>query len=91
MPKPFAIKSRFGEYSATFEFLNGEVIYVRSMKSWKGKYPKETYQELVDFYKNVSKADNIKLVFLTKTWSLHWCISFFGHYIINHFVGQARE
>lgn len=67
MPKPLTIKSRFGEYSATFEFLNGEVIYVRSMKSWKGKYPKEAYQELVDFYKSVNKADNIKLVFLTKT------------------------
>ncbi|HCW06432.1 MAG TPA: hypothetical protein DGG95_03590 [Cytophagales bacterium] len=67
LPEPIKIKSKFGEYDASFKFDNGKVTYVRRMKSWKGRFPKETYNELVDFFKSVSKADNIKLVFLSKT------------------------
>jgi hypothetical protein len=67
LPEPVKIKSKFGEYEANFKFDAGKVTYTRRIKVWKGRFPKETYSELVDFYKNVSKADNIKLVFLNKT------------------------
>jgi hypothetical protein len=67
LPEPVKINSKFGEYEASFKFDTGKVTYIRRMKVWKGRFPKETYNELVDFYKNVSKADNIKLVFLNKT------------------------
>jgi hypothetical protein len=67
MPDPVKINSKFGEYSASFQFDAGKVTYIRRMKMWKGRYPKETYNELIEFYKNVSKADNTKLVFLNKT------------------------
>lgn len=67
LPEPVKINSRFGEYEASFKFDAGKVTYTRRMKVWKGRFPKETYNELVDFYKSISKADNIKLVFLNKT------------------------
>jgi len=67
LPEPVKINSKFGEYEATFKFDAGKVTYIRRMKVWKGRFPKESYNEFVDFYKNVSKADNIKLVFLNKT------------------------
>ncbi len=67
LPEPTVIKSKFGEYNASVKFDQGKIIYTRTMKVWKGRYSKETYQELIDFYKNVSKADNVKLVFLSKT------------------------
>lgn len=67
LPEPMKYTSKFGEYEASFKFDAGKVTYTRRMKVWKGRFPKETYPELVDFYKNVSKADNIKLVFLNKT------------------------
>lgn len=67
LPEPVKINSKFGEYEARFTFDNGKVTYIRRMKVWKGRFPKETYNELVDFFKAVSKADNIKLVFLNKT------------------------
>jgi len=67
LPEPLKYTSKFGEYEASFKFDAGKVTYTRRMKVWKGRFPKETYTELVDFYKNVSKADNIKLVFLNKT------------------------
>ncbi len=67
LPQPSKITSRFGEYETTYEFSGGKLVYIRKMKVWKGTFPKESYQEFVDFYKNVSKADNTKLVFLNKT------------------------
>src|SRR5260221_1645407 len=67
IPQPVKINSKFGEYEANFKFDAGKVVYTRRLKMWKGRFPKETYNELVDFYKNVSKADNTKLVFLNKT------------------------
>jgi len=67
LPEPVKINSKFGEYEATFKFDAGKVTYIRRMKVWKGRFRKESYNEFVDFYKNVSKADNIKLVFLNKT------------------------
>lgn len=67
IPEPIVINSKFGEYEANFKFDAGKVTYIRRMKVWKSRLPKETYNELVEFYKNVTKADNIKLVFLNKT------------------------
>jgi len=67
LPEPVKINSKFGEYEASFNFDAGKVTYIRRVKVWKGRFPKETYNEFVDFYKNVSKADNVKLVFLNKT------------------------
>ena len=67
LPQAVKINSKFGEYEANFKFDAGKVIYTRRLKMWKGRFPKESYNELVEFYKNVSKADNTKLVFLNKT------------------------
>ena len=67
LPEPVKISSRFGEYEAAYQFLEGELVYTRKMKIWKGRFAKESYGELVDFYKSISKADNQKMVFLNKT------------------------
>ncbi len=67
LPAPVKIATRFGEYETKYQFDEGKLIYIRRMKVWKGTFPKETYNELVDFYKNVSKSDNTKVVFLNKT------------------------
>jgi hypothetical protein len=37
------------------------------LKVKPGEFPASSYGELVDFYKNLNKADNAKLVFLSKT------------------------
>ena len=67
LPNPIEIKSQFGEYEASFAIDQGSVLYIRKMKKNKGRFPAEAYQELTDFYKSINKADNTKLVFLTKT------------------------
>lgn len=66
-PDPIKISSRFGEYEASVIVDQGKVMYVRKTKFFKGAFPPESYNEMLDFYKAINKADNTKLVFLTKT------------------------
>lgn len=67
LPEPVSIKSRFGEYESSITIIEGDVLYIRKVKVYKGEYPPESYGELVEFYKGINKSDNVKLVFLTKT------------------------
>jgi len=67
MPQPIHHQSRFGVYEASFVMEEGKVIYTRKLKMNSGKFDASTYTELIDFYKNINKADNLKLVFLNKT------------------------
>ena len=67
LPEPVKLSSRFGEYEVNYQFNEGKLIYTRKMKVWKGRFAKETYNELIDFYKTINKADNVKLVLLNKT------------------------
>jgi len=59
--------SRFGEYESTFKLDQGELIYIRKLRLKEGTYPPESYNELIEFSKNINKADNIKMVFVNKT------------------------
>ena len=67
LPEPAKIKSRFGEYEATFTLDQGNLIYIRKLKMNKGEFPPESYKEFSEFYKSINKADNSKIVFLSKT------------------------
>jgi transglutaminase-like putative cysteine protease len=67
LPEPVKFSSRFGEYEASFKIDQGSLLYVRRVKMKKGEFPAESYTELIDFYKNMNKADNTKIVFVTKT------------------------
>jgi hypothetical protein len=67
LPEPMKFSSRFGDFEASFKIDQGSLLYVRRVKMNKGEFPPESYNELIDFYKNINKADNIKIVFVTKT------------------------
>jgi hypothetical protein len=67
LPPPTRINSRFGEYESSVQIEQGDVLYVRRVRMHKGEFPPESYNELIDFYKSINKADNQKLVFLSKT------------------------
>jgi transglutaminase-like putative cysteine protease len=66
-PETIKHTSRFGEYEAQFKIEQNKLTYIRRMKMKDGVYPKESYNELIEFKKNVNKADNIKVVFVNKT------------------------
>lgn len=67
VPAVVKLKSRFGEYEASFTVEENKLIYTRKIKMNKGEFPSDSYTELVDFYRSLNKADNVKIVFLSKT------------------------
>lgn len=67
LPEPVKIKSRFGEYEASLKMDQGQVIYIRKITRKAGVFPPESYGELIDFHKAITRADNMKIVFLNKT------------------------
>jgi len=67
IPEPMKVSNRFADYEATCTFENGKVIYIRKVIMRKGRFPKESYNELIDYFKSVNKFDNLKLVLLNKT------------------------
>jgi hypothetical protein len=67
LPEPVKINSVFGEYEASFEVNQGNIIYTRKLKVNNGTFPANSYKQFSDFYKSINKADNIKVVFLSKT------------------------
>lgn len=67
VPQPIHIESMFGVYDASIQIDQRGVVYIRKLTIYKGDYPKESYGEFVEFYRAITKADQMKLVFLTKT------------------------
>lgn len=56
------INSDFGEYSLKFELQEKKVIIHKVLKFNSGTFPKEKYNEYVDFLNKISKADNSKFL-----------------------------
>jgi hypothetical protein len=67
LPEPIKVNSRFGEYESSYTLDQGHLIYIRKLKMNKGEFPPESYKEFIDFYKGINKADNTKIVFMSKT------------------------
>lgn len=67
LPENVSLTSRFGAYEATYKVDAGTLMYTRKLTMKKGQFPASSYQELIDFYRGVSKADNMKMVFMSKT------------------------
>jgi hypothetical protein len=67
LPEPFKITSRFGTYESVVKLTAGSLLYIRKVKMNNGEFPPESYNEMIDFYKAINKADNMKMVFLNKT------------------------
>lgn len=67
LPEGQKISTRFGVYETSYQIDQGKLIYIRKLEKFKGIFPASTYTEFVDFYKDLNKADNSKIVLLGKT------------------------
>lgn len=67
LPAPVKMDTRFGEYESSVSIEQGAIVYSRKLKMVSGEFPAESYSELVEFYREINKADKVKIVFLTKT------------------------
>jgi hypothetical protein len=65
LPKEVQINSEFGEYSMKAAVSGNKITYTRIQKMYSKQFPPARYQELVNFYKSIYKADKQKAV-LTK-------------------------
>ena len=61
-PDNVSIKNKFGEYSFELEKVDNKIIYKRKLLIKSGKYPKSEYNAYRNFRKQVSKADNSKII-----------------------------
>ncbi|MTI30311.1 DUF3857 domain-containing protein [Xanthovirga aplysinae] len=66
LPKAKEFISDFGHYRAEILIEGKEMTYIRTLKMFKGRHPKEKYTELRSFLKDVYKADKLKLVLVEK-------------------------
>ncbi|WP_210462780.1 DUF3857 domain-containing protein [Rufibacter roseolus] len=67
MPQPVKITTAFGEYQAQVQMKGTKLIYVRQLTMHKGRHKAEQYKELVNFLKQVSRADQQQVVLAAET------------------------
>jgi len=56
------IKNAFGTFTATSTLQGDQLIYKRKLQVIDGTYPKESYQDFVDFYQAVVDADDYDVI-----------------------------
>lgn len=62
-PQNVELKTKFGEYTITFELLNPTTIkYTRKLLLKQGVYEKELYEEFRSFREQIAKNDNSKII-----------------------------
>ncbi len=62
IPADCSYKTEFGEYLSTVTSDEREITYVRRVSMNKGLFPAESYNTFREFYLNITKADNLKVV-----------------------------
>ena len=62
LPQDVKIESKFGKYSSSVKLSEGKILYYRSYEHYSGRFPATAYNELVNFYEAIYKADRNKIV-----------------------------
>ncbi|KOY86062.1 hypothetical protein AD998_07810 [bacterium 336/3] len=60
------LTSSFGAYSISLTKENNVLVYKRKLQVKSGRYPKEKYQEFLDFFRKVDKYDKMKAVLVSQ-------------------------
>jgi hypothetical protein len=67
VPENQQISTKFGEYFSSVKVEGNTITYIRTLRMHKGRHPAAAYDELVEFYKKMVKADKVQVVLVTKT------------------------
>ncbi|MBI9038429.1 MAG: hypothetical protein JEY97_09880 [Bacteroidales bacterium] len=65
-PEDLTINSKFGSYTMNVENGGETIKYVRMFRLNKGLYPKDSFDDLKTFYKDIISADKSKFVLKMK-------------------------
>ncbi len=60
------VDSKFGRYTATVHVGNNKIVYSRRLEKYSGRWPATMYGDLVNFYEQLYKADNSRIVLVKK-------------------------
>lgn len=66
LPEPKSIESTFGKYSYSLTSELDRIIFKRNFEIFKGKYPKEKFEEFYNFINSIASKDR-EMVILKKT------------------------
>jgi transglutaminase-like putative cysteine protease len=66
VPKDVAIDSKFGSYRCTVRVNNDKLVYYRYLQQDARRFPPADYAALVNFYEQLYKADNSRIVLVKK-------------------------
>ncbi len=62
LPENKTIDSEFGQLSTQYFINNDSLLYIRNFILNKGRYPKENYQQLIDFFEKAVKVDDQRVM-----------------------------
>lgn len=62
VPKSIGFSSEFGDYAMTFSAVDGKLFVNRTITIKKQIYPKEKYQDYLNFSKKTTNLDNTKIL-----------------------------
>lgn len=66
LPKPTDVSTPFGRYSAAAKLEGTKLIYQRKLYLNKGRFTAKQYNDLLNFYEQIYKADRTKVVLVKK-------------------------
>jgi hypothetical protein len=64
LPAEVDIATNFGSYKISCKAENGTLLVTRTIQLKEGKFPASKYNEMYDFYKKMSAADNSKAILI---------------------------
>ena len=67
IPDVAEMESDFGYYHASYKFIQGKLVYIRTFKFYEGTYEPEEYESLFQFLRSVEREDKKKVVLLRGT------------------------
>jgi hypothetical protein len=62
VPQPQQIATKFGKYTSSVKIEGNTIYYYRTMERLSGRFPPAAYNEFVQFYEQIYKADRAKVV-----------------------------
>lgn len=66
LPDEMSIESQFGAYHFSAKSNGDQIIYSRYFELKKGEYPKEAYNDFIEFLEEVAKGDKSQAIFSKK-------------------------
>jgi hypothetical protein len=66
MAKPVTLKTAYGNYAISFSITENVINVIRRNERNQGRFPKEEYEKILNYFNAIYKADRTKIVLIKK-------------------------